>query len=155
MSWAVRCRVLGLGCNGYEHAENLACRIPGSELVSIADPMGDRAKEMAKKLAVRKWTTNAYDILEDTDIDAVIVVTPTNTHTEHTYGICKKGSRAREVHFRRKAFDSNSGRGFRNSGAYSEIRGNLSGWLHEEVRSSLCGGETPDRGGRDRKTTLL
>ena len=39
--------IIGVGRLGYEHACNIANRVPGSELVAIADANFDRAKQVA------------------------------------------------------------------------------------------------------------
>ncbi len=42
--------IIGVGRLGYEHACNIANRVPGSELVAIADANFDRAKQVAEEL---------------------------------------------------------------------------------------------------------
>ena len=44
--------IIGVGRLGYEHACNLASRIPGAELVAICDGNEKRAKEVAEELGV-------------------------------------------------------------------------------------------------------
>ena len=44
--------IIGVGRLGYEHACNIANRVPGSELVAIADTNFDRAKQIAEELGV-------------------------------------------------------------------------------------------------------
>ena len=44
--------IIGVGRLGYEHACNIANRVPGSELVAIADANFDRAKQVAEELGV-------------------------------------------------------------------------------------------------------
>ena len=41
--------IIGVGRLGYEHACNIANRVPGSELVAIADANFDRAKQVAEE----------------------------------------------------------------------------------------------------------
>ena len=43
--------IIGVGRLGYEHACNIANRVPGSELVAICDANFDRAKQVAEELA--------------------------------------------------------------------------------------------------------
>jgi scyllo-inositol 2-dehydrogenase (NAD+) len=82
MKESIRIAVLGLGRLGYWHAENLAQKIKGAELVAVADPMPGRAEEVARKIGVLKWTENPDEIIEDPNIDAIVIVTPTSTHYE-------------------------------------------------------------------------
>ena len=44
--------IIGVGRLGYEHACNIANRVPGSELVAICDGNLARAKEVAEELGV-------------------------------------------------------------------------------------------------------
>ena len=44
--------IIGVGRLGYEHACNIANRVPGSELVAICDANFDRAKAVAEELGV-------------------------------------------------------------------------------------------------------
>lgn len=77
----VNVAVIGLGRMGYWHAENVSS-LRGAELVAVADMSEMRAREVAEKLDCLKWTTNINEILEDSQIDAVAVATPTGTHLE-------------------------------------------------------------------------
>ena len=82
MKEMIRCAVLGLGRLGYWHAENLATRIQGTELACVVDPLVERAESVARELGVKRWTASVEDVFHDTNIDAVIIATPTNTHAE-------------------------------------------------------------------------
>lgn len=82
MKETIRCAVIGLGRLGYWHAENLAQSVKGAELVAVADPLEGRAEQVARELGVRKWTQNPDEVFEDTEIDAVAIITPTSTHSE-------------------------------------------------------------------------
>lgn len=78
----IRCAVLGLGRLGYWHAENLAARVKGANLLSVADPFGNQAEKVARELGVERWTKNPDEVFQDPTIDAVIIATPTSTHAE-------------------------------------------------------------------------
>ncbi|MCY8911845.1 inositol 2-dehydrogenase [Bacillus atrophaeus] len=82
MTNQVRCAVLGLGRLGYYHARNIINEVHGAKLVSVCDPMKGRAEQVAEEFGLEKWTDNPDVILEDPNIDAVIIVTPTSTHAE-------------------------------------------------------------------------
>lgn len=82
MEKMIKCGVLGLGRLGYLHAENLATKVKGAKLVSVSAPFGDQAERAASQLGVQKWTTNPDELLEDSEIEAVIIATPTSTHIE-------------------------------------------------------------------------
>lgn len=82
MKEKIRCAVIGVGRLGYWHAENLATRIKGAELVTVASSRKENAEKVARELGVKKWTNNPQEIFEDPSIDAVVIVTPTKTHAE-------------------------------------------------------------------------
>ncbi|MCM3652280.1 inositol 2-dehydrogenase [Metabacillus litoralis] len=82
MKEKIRCAVIGVGRLGYWHAENLATRIKGAELVTIVSSRKESAEKVARELGVKKWTNNPQEIFEDPSIDAVVIVTPTKTHAE-------------------------------------------------------------------------
>ena len=48
--------IIGVGRLGYEHACNIANRVPGSELVAIADANFDRAKRSLRSWAFPLFT---------------------------------------------------------------------------------------------------
>jgi myo-inositol 2-dehydrogenase / D-chiro-inositol 1-dehydrogenase len=76
----VRFGVIGAGRIGKIHAENLATRIPGVEVVAIADPVIQSARELAERLHVAKATADYHELLTDASIDAVAICSSTDTH---------------------------------------------------------------------------
>ncbi|MFB5193516.1 inositol 2-dehydrogenase [Neobacillus sp. KR4-4] len=82
MKEKIRCAVFGVGRLGYFHAENLATRIKGAELVTVVATRKESAEKVARELGVKKWTTNPQEVFDDPTIDAVVIVTPTKTHAE-------------------------------------------------------------------------
>lgn len=78
----IRCAVFGVGRLGLLHAKNVAHRIQGAELVYVVASRPERAREAAEKLGIPNWTTDPDTVFQDETIDAVIIVTPTNTHYE-------------------------------------------------------------------------
>lgn len=82
MKETIKCAVLGLGRLGYWHAENLATKVQGAELVKVIDPLTGRAEQVAKELGVKNWSQNPNEAFMDEEIDAVVIVTPTSTHAE-------------------------------------------------------------------------
>lgn len=76
----IKVGVIGAGRIGKIHAGNLATRIPGVEVVAIADPNVDAAKELAEKLHVPAYFEDYRKILEDKSIDAVAICSSTDTH---------------------------------------------------------------------------
>lgn len=77
----IRCAVLGLGRQGFRHAENLAFRVPGAELSAVVDTVEERARKIAEDWGIPRWHTKADPVFRDPGIDAVIIATPNDTHT--------------------------------------------------------------------------
>jgi inositol 2-dehydrogenase len=82
MGEAVRVGLVGLGRMGRFHAANLAGRIPGVRLVRVADASEDVAREYAARLGGVEWSTHYEDLLEDPEVEAVIIASPTHLHAE-------------------------------------------------------------------------
>jgi len=76
--------VIGLGRIGKLHAEHLALRIPEANLAAISEieEQLDTAKDFAERFRVPQVTQDYSEILSNNDIDAVVICTPTNTHSQ-------------------------------------------------------------------------
>ena len=64
---------------GRVHAENLR-RLPAVELAAIAGSSHERAKQFGNSIGVNRTTGNYQELLEDSTIDAVHVLTPNALH---------------------------------------------------------------------------
>jgi inositol 2-dehydrogenase len=73
--------VVGLGRIGLLHAEHLAARVAGAELVRVVDVDAERARATGDRLGV-DWSDEYEDLLRDGDIDGVVIATPTPLHVE-------------------------------------------------------------------------
>ncbi len=73
----VRMGLLGAGRIGQIHGRNIAAH-PGAELTAIADALPSAAEALAKETGGRVATIEA--VLDDPQIDAVVIATPTDTH---------------------------------------------------------------------------
>lgn len=80
--WRTRVGLVGLGRMGRFHAANLAGRIPLVELTRIVDADEGLARDTSEKLGGVGWSTDFADVLEDPEIEAVIVASPTPLHAE-------------------------------------------------------------------------
>ena len=78
--------VIGLGRLGRVYARDLAGRIPETRLVAVADPAGTVAKEVAAEFDVAKSYTDPMALVDDKDVDAIVIVTPTHIHREQVIG---------------------------------------------------------------------
>lgn len=82
MSRSVRLGLVGLGRMGRFHAENLAQRIPSARLVRIVDANESVARTVSDQVGGVDWSTNYDDLLDDPEIEAVVIVTPTPFHVD-------------------------------------------------------------------------
>jgi hypothetical protein len=80
MNKVLRFGVIGAGRIGKIHAENLATRIPGIEVATIADINLTAAQEVATKLHIPAALSDYHAILSDPAIDAVAICSSTDTH---------------------------------------------------------------------------
>ncbi|RBW69280.1 inositol 2-dehydrogenase [Bacillus taeanensis] len=71
--------IIGAGRIGRLHAENIV-QIPQVEIKTISDIFADNAREWAAQIGIPHVTTDYQEILNDSDIDAVFICSPTNTH---------------------------------------------------------------------------
>lgn len=74
--------IIGVGRLGYEHACNLASRVPGSELVAICDGNLERAKQVAEELGVKAVYSDPKALCADPEVEAVAIITNTASHVE-------------------------------------------------------------------------
>ena len=74
--------VIGVGRLGYEHAKNIATRVPGMELVAICDFNVEHAKEVAEELGVEKVFQDPAQMCADSEVEAVAIFTNTASHVE-------------------------------------------------------------------------
>jgi inositol 2-dehydrogenase len=71
--------LVGVGRLGALYARYLAYQIPNSNLLAASD-IDPAAETIAKELGVTKWYPNYQDLIDDKEIDAIVIVTPTSTH---------------------------------------------------------------------------
>jgi myo-inositol 2-dehydrogenase / D-chiro-inositol 1-dehydrogenase len=78
----LRFGLLGAGRIGRVHAETLAFRIPEAEIAAIADVNRPAAETLAERCGIPRVAESPAEIFADKTIDAVLICTPTDTHTE-------------------------------------------------------------------------
>ncbi len=74
--------LIGLGRLGRVYARDLSARVTGVRLAALADTNAKLAEEVAGELDVPRWYSDPLAMLDDTGIDAAIIVSPTDTHTD-------------------------------------------------------------------------
>src|SRR5438128_85143 len=85
----VRVGVIGFGQWGPNHVRNFG-QMDGCEVVRVCDASEARLKAAQKFQRGIATTTNAAEITQAKDIDAVVVATPTSSH----YGLVKAALKA-------------------------------------------------------------
>ena len=76
----VRIGIAGLGRLGRRHAENLAQRVPGAELVAACSPVSDEVAWAREALGVPATYDDYARLLRHPGLDAVFLATPTSLH---------------------------------------------------------------------------
>ena len=74
--------LIGCGRAGMIHARNYKNKVANAAITAVVDASEDAVKTAAEELGITKYFTDYHDILHDTDIDAVVVVAPTNLHRQ-------------------------------------------------------------------------
>ncbi|MDO8679047.1 MAG: Gfo/Idh/MocA family oxidoreductase [Acidobacteriota bacterium] len=81
--------VIGLGRLGRVYVRDLAGRIPETKVVAVADPIGNLAKEIAAEFDVPRSYTDPLAMIDDNNVDAIVIVTPTHIHREQVIAAAK------------------------------------------------------------------
>ncbi len=66
-------------------------KVEGSALAAVMRRDKEKAKDYAQRHQVPRWYDNAWDLIEDSDINAVYVATPPLYHTEYAIEAMKAG----------------------------------------------------------------
>jgi inositol 2-dehydrogenase len=74
--------LIGLGRLGRVYARDLASRIAETRLVAVADPAGSLAADVADEFDVPKHYADPLALIDDSAVDALVIVSPTHTHRE-------------------------------------------------------------------------
>lgn len=80
MNDTIRVCLIGCGRAGMIHARSYMGGIKGAELAALCDPAEEGLKAASETTGVSKIYQNWQDVMKDPEIDAVIVVTPTQFH---------------------------------------------------------------------------
>ena len=99
----IRIAVLGAGRIGRIHGRN-AANHPDARLVAVADPHAPSAQELAA--ATGAEVSSLEEVVERSDVDAILVCTPTTTHAD----LIERGAKAGKAVFCEKPVDLSSER---------------------------------------------
>lgn len=75
----VKIGIIGAGRIGKVHAK-AASNLNGAKIIWLADPIAPDLEETAKSMGIEKTSKNYKDILNDKEVDAIFICTPTDTH---------------------------------------------------------------------------
>jgi myo-inositol 2-dehydrogenase/D-chiro-inositol 1-dehydrogenase len=75
--------VIGAGRIGKVHTETIVQSINDASVTAIADIEELEAKKLANRFSVPIFTNNYKDILNNSEINAVLICSPTNTHAQY------------------------------------------------------------------------
>lgn len=77
----IKIGAVGLGRLGYKHAENVAFKIPNAELVALCDLNEDKLHKTAKAWHVPYTYTSYEEMIQNNELDAVVLTSPSHLHT--------------------------------------------------------------------------
>lgn len=83
MSRKLKTGVIGLGRIGQIHLSNLMHHMPDAEVI-IASDLSPESHAFAYNLGVPTVTTDAYDVINHPDVEAIIICSPTPFHVPYT-----------------------------------------------------------------------
>ena len=83
--------LIGLGRLGRIYARDLATRVSSARLVAVADPAPGVAEAVASEFDVPRWHAEAAGVVEDPEVKAVVIVSPTRSHREQTVAAAERG----------------------------------------------------------------
>jgi inositol 2-dehydrogenase len=79
---SIRIGLIGAGRMGKVFAQTLAFSVAEANLVAIADSNPAVAEQTAALVNAREWYADYHELLDQKNIDAVVIATPTSTHVE-------------------------------------------------------------------------
>ncbi len=71
--------------------ENLCHNVPNVEVVSVADVAVEATKEWAKQFNITNITADPYEVINNPEIDAILICSPTDTHADYIIASAKAG----------------------------------------------------------------
>ncbi len=90
MSKNIKVALAGAGAFGIKHLDGIK-NIDGVEVVSLISRDLEKTKEVADKYGIKHITTNLADSLALSEVDAVILCTPTQMHAAQSIACLKAG----------------------------------------------------------------
>ncbi len=79
---SIRVGLIGAGRMGKVYAHTLAFSVAEVDLAAVADADPKIAQETAARYGAKAWYADYRKLLEQKDIEAVVIATPTHTHVD-------------------------------------------------------------------------
>ena len=76
----IKLGIIGAGRVGRLHANTLTTRIPGANVLAVADIFEDAAKSAAEDYGIADFTTDPSELIGSGDVDAIVICSSTDTH---------------------------------------------------------------------------
>ena len=83
--------LIGLGRLGQVYARDLSSRIAATRLTAVADTNASLAESTARTFDVPAHYTDPLALIDDPNVDAVVIVSPTSMHTEQVEACAARG----------------------------------------------------------------
>ncbi len=74
--------IIGAGGMGGRHARNLYARVVGAKVVAVMDADAARAQQVATDCGDAQVFTDAHQLIQAANVDAVLIASPDRTHAE-------------------------------------------------------------------------
>lgn len=87
----IRFGMIGAGSVAEVKSAPALQKTSGAELVAVMRRDEEKLRDYATRHGITCYSTNAQDILEDPDIDAVYIATPPGSHAQYTLAAAKQG----------------------------------------------------------------
>ncbi len=91
MKKKIQVGVIGAGRIGKIHASNIVKNFPDVEVKAVADIYAEQVKDWAAGLGIQHVYSDYKKIIEDKEIDAVIICSSTDTHSQITIEAAQAG----------------------------------------------------------------
>jgi myo-inositol 2-dehydrogenase / D-chiro-inositol 1-dehydrogenase len=87
----VRIGAVGLGRLGYQHAKNIASRVPNCELVALCDRNQTLLDSVCDEWNIAERYAHFEDMIQSENLDAVVITSPSHLHTTQIVAALNKG----------------------------------------------------------------
>lgn len=87
----IRWGIIGVGDVTEKKSGPAFQKVEHSELVAVMRRTAKKAADYAKRHNVPKWYTNATELINDSQVDAVYIATPPDTHAEYAIEAMRAG----------------------------------------------------------------